>query len=311
MTDTGADYIITGIETNTGIGRTIGGSGGDINGDGIDDIVIGAFLISGGGTNRGSVYVHYGKREIGVSQSSTTTGSADATLVGENDNDRLGKTVLSFDMNGDGYDDIAMAAPENDESTTNGGKVYVFYGSSSGISGTINASSFDIRMLGTTSGGELGEALEVGDINGDGYEDLIASEPYVTGGNTQSGKAFVYYGGSSVSKFQTDMTSNITIVGAQYYGHLGEEMSQLSRDVNGDGIEDMLIGAYGDGYQYGASEWARGKVFLYYGSGSLSSSLTEGMANFSMSGHVGNSYIGSDIAQAKEDKENINKKILY
>ncbi|MCP4130865.1 MAG: hypothetical protein GY754_07770 [bacterium] len=239
---TDADTHLTG-ETGTDY---FGGSiaFGDVNGDGYEDIAVGA---TGYGTNdNGRVYIFHASSG-GISSMGAV--SANTTFSGETDNIQLGSSVVWGDINGDGYADIAMGA---DRHTTDTGRVYIFHGSSGGIASPANVSSFaDEKMDGGATDDYYGNALAMGDIDNDGYADLCVGAPKV--GADYIGRFYVYLGtGSGINT-----TANQTVTGGGTYYYLGESIG--FSDINGDGYADLIAGEQG----YSSS---RGQFHLFNGS---------------------------------------------
>lgn len=229
---------LMGSTTESRLGFSVGAAG-DVNGDGIDDIVVGGNPDVG----TGSAYVYLG--------STNGIGTAPATsLAGENANDGFGfPTKTIGDVNGDGYDDIIIGAtgydviPLNDE-----GAVYIYYGSSGGIPTT-----YDKRIAADTDKTGFGYAASAaGDINGDGYDDFIVGAPTY---NSETGRAYVYNGSAA----GVGDSPNKTITGSTSGDLLGLPLPGV--DYDGDGYPDSAIGAPG----YDSD---KGAAYLYYGSAS-------------------------------------------
>ncbi len=185
------------------------------------------------------------------------------TLVPDDavDNQNFGYSVSGMaDFDGDGYDDVLVGAPRDNDAGFEGGAVYVYYGSEGGI---------DIprqQKLTGSVGDEwdmLGYSVSAtGDINGDGYDDAIIG---AWGDNTYSGSAYVYYGSDS----GLDPSSEQKFVASDRfpYDHYGVFVS-VAGDINGDGYDDVVIGAHGyDNYD--------GAAYIYYGSALGVSTSTE------------------------------------
>jgi hypothetical protein len=199
-------------------------AGGDFNADGYCDLAIGA---SGYSSNAGKVYVFLGGPAM--------DGIADASMAPSGS--YFGYSVASGgDVNGDGFSDLAVGAWAYNSAA---GRTYVYYG------GTTFDIIADVVITGASANRGLGKAVEIGgDLNGDGYSDLVTSE-YLTR-NT-----YVFFGGAAM-----DTGSDLTIPGP--IDLFGDSLS-ASGDANGDGYADLLIGGPGT---YGTD---KGKVFLYLG----------------------------------------------
>jgi hypothetical protein len=178
------DWSKQGEAASDEFSRSIAGAG-DLNGDGYDDVIIGAFSNDDGGTNAGKAYVYFGS-------SSGLSTIPDWNVTGEGAGDLLALSVSGAgDLNGDGYDEILIGAPQNDGSGSNAGKVYLFLGSASGPSGTV-----DWSFQGETAADQLGGSVaSAGDVNNDGYDDIIMGAQYNDDHGGNAGKTYLYFGG--------------------------------------------------------------------------------------------------------------------
>ncbi|MDD3006900.1 MAG: VCBS repeat-containing protein [Candidatus Pacebacteria bacterium] len=218
---------------------------GDVNDDGYDDIIVAA---DGWGNYSGRLYLFFGSIN-GLS------AQPDWTYEGTQANQNLGQSVSNAgDINGDGFDDIVAGAHYYTETgLSHQGKAFVFYGNVYGFSNTPDW---------TVTGGEAGALLgfsvsDAGDVNKDGYSDILIGAPAV--GSVNEGKAYLYLGSetglpSSPSRVFADGTAN------SYFGN----PVSLGGDINNDGYPDVLIGAS----RYDNIKKDAGAVFAYYGGAS-------------------------------------------
>ncbi len=207
---------------------------GDVNGDGLSDIIIGAPGYSEG-TNEGvgAVYIYFG--------GSPMDSTYDVKIVGEYPSDHFGASVSSAgDVNGDGYDDIIVGAPDYDFMR---GAAYVFYG------GPAMDSIWDIKMVGEGSPNAFGFSVAgLGDINGDYYADFIVGANYYSEPPFYNrGAAYVYFGGPN-----PDSICDLKLVGEDSLMQFGYSVSTAG-DVNMDGFFDIIVGAPEYGYGGGAA----------------------------------------------------------
>jgi len=157
------------------------------------------------------------------------------------------------DVNGDGYSDVIVGAPYYDNGETDEGRAFVYYGSASGLS-----AASDWTAESNQAYSEFGNAIATaGDVNGDGYSDVIVGAPLYDNGETNEGGAYVYYGSAS----GLSATPNWTAESNQTNAYFGNAVATAG-DVNGDGYSDVIVGA--SRYQNG--ETAEGGAFVYYGS---------------------------------------------
>ena len=189
---------------------------GDIDGDGYSDCVVGA---SGYNSKTGRFYIYFGSADGINSATSRTPQTKDGSSTGE----QFAGPMALGDVNGDGYEDIAVGSPSYN---TNVGRAYVYLGSSSGLS--LSAP----RTLDGSSGSSFGGKLVIGDTNGDGYCDLAVAAP-----TTTNGSVYMFDGSST----GIGSTSSKTLSGENSGDTFG--MAVTIGDSNGDGYGDLVIGA--------------------------------------------------------------------
>lgn len=221
---------------------------GDVNGDGYDDLLIGApgpnaaYVIFGTGAAMGA--------SIGVTGLNGSNGFA---LVGGATFDRLGSSVTAAgDINGDGYADIVVGAYASDLNASGAGDTYVVFGKASGFAASINISTLDgtngFRIGGVAANDSSGRELQyVGDINGDGYSDLIIGASRADPNGTDSGTSYVIFGkasgfGAVLNLASLDGTNGFRLTGQAANDRSGLALATLG-DINGDGLDDFFVGA--------------------------------------------------------------------
>ncbi|ELR99332.1 S-layer family protein [Gloeocapsa sp. PCC 73106] len=302
-------FAIDGVNANDRSGVSVS-SAGDINDDGIDDLIIGAHYADPNGSYSGQSYVVFG-RNGGFSASlnlSTLNGSNGFTINGINSFDQSGVSVSSAgDINGDGIDDLIIGAPNAD---TNGfaGQSYVVFGRNGGFSASLNLSTLNgsngFAINGVTSGDSSGSSVSsAGDINGDGIDDLIIGAHYADPNGSYSGQSYVVFGSnggfSSRLNLSTLNGSNgFTINGINSFDRSGRSVSSAG-DINGDGIDDLIIGASGADPNGSSS----GQSYVVFGSnGGFSASLNlsslNGSNGFTINGINAYDNSGSPVSNA-------------
>ena len=263
-------FILNGIDAGDTSGNSVS-SAGDVNGDGYDDLIIGANGADPNGDNAaGETYVVYGGASApgtnGVLDLSDLDGTNGFIFNGIDAGDNSGRSVSSAgDVNGDGYDDLIMGARWADPNGDNGaGETYVVYGGASapGTNGALDLSDLDgtngFILNGIDARDFSGFSVSsAGDINGDGYDDLIIgayeADP---GGDSDAGETYIVYGGANapgtggvLDLSDLDGTNGFILSGIDGDDQSGRSVSSAG-DVNGDGYDDLIIGA-----RQGRPEW--------------------------------------------------------
>ncbi|MCA3420955.1 MAG: FG-GAP repeat protein, partial [Roseomonas sp.] len=280
-------FVINGRDPDDRSGISVA-SAGDINGDGFADLIIGAPQGDGASaTNRGESYVVFGKASGwgAINLNDIALGTGGFVINGRDAYDRSGYSVASAgDINGDGFDDLIIGAPSGDGTSTNNidqrGESYVVFGKASGWGAAINLADIaggtggfviNGRDAGDFSGFSVASA---GDVNGDGFADLIIGARYGDGARTDlsdnRGESYVVFG-----KAASDWGAEINLAdiaggtgGFVINGWDADDRSGVSvasaGDINGDGFDDLIIGAPGAGTR-GTSSESRGESYVIFG----------------------------------------------
>jgi hypothetical protein len=251
---TESDWAKEGEQANAYFGCSVS-SAGDVNGDGYSDVVIGAYGYNDGGSEVGRAYVYHGKSLL-------PSGSPNWTVQSDQEDAHFGVSVSGAgDVNGDGYSDVIVGATSYDDGQMDEGAVFVYNGSSSGLSGSPSWTAAESDQAFAFFGGSVSGA---GDVNGDGYSDVIVGAWGFDEEGANRGVAFVYHGSSTGLSASSDWSAQSDQAGAEF----GVSVSGAG-DVNGDGYSDVIVGAH----RYDKGENDEGAVFVYNGSPSGLSSL--------------------------------------
>ena len=269
-----AAVMVESNQANARMGISVA-SAGDVNGDGYSDVIVGAYNYNNGQASEGAAFVYHG--------SATGINTTAATILESNQvTAQLGISVSSAgDVNGDGYSDVIIGAYTYDNGQTDEGAAFVYHGSVTGIN-TTAAAMVECNQANAYMGYSVASA---GDVNGDGYSDVIVGARSFDNGQTDEGAAFIYHG--SVTGINT--TAATTVESNQANAYLGYSVASAG-DVNGDGYSDIIVGAY----NYSNGQAAEGAAFLYHGSATGINTTAAVMLESNQAG----AYMGYSVASA-------------
>jgi hypothetical protein len=257
------DAILTGEFNGDQAGTSVANIG-DVNGDGISDLLIGAPMYNNGSdTDVGKAYLIFGSKGM---QKDTTLNNANASFIGTYPSFHAGFSVAGAgDVNGDGYKDFLIGMPGSTIKDLSPGKVFLFFGHGGAWQKNVSVLKANVTFSGEKDDDKAGTSVAgVGDVTGDGFDDILIGAPNNGASATNGGQAYLVYGRASnwpVDKGVFNLAnSNASFQGDAAQNFLGTHVAAAG-DVNNDHLDDFLIAAPNaeTGVKVG------GKVYLFYG----------------------------------------------
>ena len=314
----GEGFRLDGAAADDYSGRSVT-SAGDVNGDGIDDLIVGARNADPNGiSGAGSSYVVFGKDTATDGDFAQTVnlggldGSDGFRLDGVAAYDGSGRPVAGAgDINGDGFSDLIVGAFSADPNGNDyAGSSYVVFGKGTPFAASIALSSLDgsngFRLDGAAADDEFGYSVApAGDINGDGIDDLVAgafrADP---DGTNVAGSSYVVFGkttsfAASLSVSSLDGGNGFRIDGAAAGDYSGYSVA-VAGDINGDGIDDLTIGAPGADP---GTTYSGGSAYVVFGTTTPFAATLElvnldGSNGFRLDAEASNDLAGTSVAGA-------------
>ena len=266
---------------------------GDVNGDGYDDLLIGASGNDDLALSAGAVYLVLGSPTTWIMDSDLS--AVDASFYGEASGDRAGGAVCGAgDVNGDGYDDLLVGVSENNEVAESAGQAYLVLGRETGWQTGVTLGAADASFHGEQLGDNAGYAVSTaGDVDGDGYDDVLVGASGANDVGILSGKLYLIAGGATGWAMDTPLAA----AAASFLGETSANNAGAGAagggDVDGDGFEDFLVGAPRNDQANGDA----GKVYVVFGrSSGWAQDTPLSTASASFLGTDWNEYAGQSVA---------------
>ncbi len=255
---------------------------GDVDGDGFADLVVGGPKHDARGAESGAAWLVRGP----VAGDIVLEDSATATFLGIQEGVEVGTAVAAAgDVNGDGYADILLGAMRGKAGGNDAGEAYVIHGP---VTGTVAMFDADLRLLGEYSYDVAGGAVtSIGDLTGDGYDDVLVGATGYGDGGFQS-RGAVYIASGAISGTVDLSNAPARVFGSERYDRVGSAVAGPV-DVDGDGVNDLVYG--------GRSAPAnRGDGAVFVTLGPVSGNVSAGDAAIRLEGAAEGSYAGSSLS---------------
>ena len=290
MPATAAFYTLDGTGPGDRLGNAVGC--GDVDGDGLADLVVAACLRDVQAPplmrDAGSVYVLCTRTGL----TGRTLDDADMRMDGEAQNDEFGTSLTVGDIDGDGLADVVAGTPLNDALGSNVGRVYVFYGDP--VVSDRPAADADVLLTGQPTNDTFGMAITVGDMNGDGLEDVICGAPMASFTHNGSGRAFVYLGQQGGMRDGVATGADVIYNGEPFADDRCGALVRVA-DVNRDGMADVMVAAPGND----AGGPGAGRVYVFFGEQQIGGQRSAMDDDVTLTGAEAGGMFGSAVADGQ------------
>jgi len=282
-----AETLLKSDQATAFFGFSVAGAG-DVNGDGYADVIVGAWRYDAGETDEGAAFIFHGSA-AGIADA--TPATAHTRLEGDQAGAEMGEYVAGAgDVNGDGFADVIVGAWHYDAGETDEGAAFVFHGSAAGIVNGTPATAHT-RLAGDQAGAQMGISVDgAGDVNGDGYADVIVGAHTLDAGESDEGAAFVFHGSAAGIADGSPATAQARLESDQADAWMGVNVGGAG-DVNGDGYADVIVGAR----RYDAGESDEGAAFIFHGSAAGIADGTPATAQTRLVGDQADAWMGYSV----------------
>ena len=297
-------FAIDGEASDDASGGSVSAAG-DVNGDGLADLIVAAARADATGDNSGRSYVVFGKADTtAVQLSAVAGGTGGFSIDGASEYDYAGGSVSGAgDVNGDGLADLIVGA---DRTGPNGsGRSYVVFGKAdtagvqlSAVASGVGGFPLDGAASYEGSGGSVSGA---GDVNGDGLDDLVVGAGRADPSGYNSGRSYVVFGKADTAAVELSAVASgvggFVLAGAADSDYAGASVSGAG-DVNGDGLADLIVGAYGAD----ANGEDSGRSYVVFGKADTAalalSAVAAGQGGFALDGETAFDESGFSVSEA-------------
>ncbi|PJE76884.1 hypothetical protein COV05_01665 [Candidatus Uhrbacteria bacterium CG10_big_fil_rev_8_21_14_0_10_48_16] len=247
---------------------------GDNDGDGKDDILVGAPNDDATAEDAGAVY-------LGISPVASGSSTSLISLLGVTTDDATGSMVTFADVDGDGYADVVIGTHQDDDVDTNAGAIAIFLGP---LTSSASVSTADIKLTGENTSDFAGRTLKAGDIDGDGNDDLLVGAYQY---DSSTGAFYIVYGGATLAS--GSLSTHIKVTGEASGDSASYGLGGIC-DFDRDGSNDLFIGARTES----SSASQAGALYIFHGAPTSGSTLGSAYAKFT--GETAGDYAGGALA---------------
>jgi hypothetical protein len=300
-------FVLDGAAESDAAGNSVSGAG-DVNGDGLDDIVVGSNGADENGYGPGRTYVVFGKTNTApVLPADLADGIGGFVVDGEVVEDFAFHSASGAgDINGDGLADVIVHAMHFDQYQVQSSRTYVVFGKTD----TFAVSLADVAIGtggfavdGEGEGDRFGFSVDgAGDVNGDGLADVVVGAPRATPNGVDSGRAYVVFGKTDTSNVSLANVSQglggFAMDGETESDRFGFSVSRAG-DLNGDGLDDIIVGAI---YADTNGLRANGRIYVVFGKQDtdpvMLADVAEGIGGFVLDGEAEHYSSGTSVSAA-------------